>query len=558
MKNVLLLCLSPLKETPNVSDYWCSVNEENSVELKGVMTNEAPAKEVISRLMTEGNRLDKIVMICSDAVRGPVSLSDSGSENMRNYLSDMEGFLSQSMEDCLKDTHTGFYRQLVDAYVKRTDGNDIYRDSPIEYVQIEIADFTEDDGVSKAVIEAADKAVDFDDGDSDIRLFIDFNGGQRYVAFMILAIANLLKIRHVRIGQVLTMNYENKVDNRVSIQDMKPVFSSFDLVSGINEYVNYGRIKTLKKYFRGAKEKKILEEMERFSNNLQLCRTGLVMNDRKGLKEMLENYAPSSDTTYTQLFSYVLGDILAAYGALLTGDLPDVIIWCVEKDYIQQALTFATEEMPGYFWNQCILKASDEERDRYNDFLDFLHGKDAQRKYKDLHERYRKQHEEGSSKYAYEWMVNYLPHIHKYRGSLRNDGIDILADDPPVKERNQIVREFNVAKNYSMRELKVEWMNGTDALQNVAVDASRFIYQLQGHSDGNGSYPPRADSKMNTDEKKRRLFEILILYLLLKKQRNLTNHADGENEENAWTYKQLRTGLKVLAEALINEEKEQK
>ena len=69
----------------------------------------------------------------------------------------------------------------------------------------------------------------------DVELYIDYNGGQRYVAFMILAISNLMKLRNIEIKEIMTMNRDNRIDNITPIQNMKAVFGSIDLVAGINE-----------------------------------------------------------------------------------------------------------------------------------------------------------------------------------------------------------------------------------------------------------------------------------------------------------------------------------
>ena len=411
MKNVLLLCMSPLNKRAQINKYSYESQNGGRELLYGVMTNEAPAKAVI-RILDEkkdGSRLDKVVMICSDAVHKTIEL-DEGNDNLNN-LKEVD------INRCLSDTHIEFYEKLVNIFAK--DVNPDYISHPIEYDTVGIADFTEDNEVSKSVIEAAGKVAATGE---QVNLFIDFNGGQRYVAFMILAIANLMKIRQVNIDQIMTMNFDNKVNGIVPIQNMVPVFASFDLIAGINEYINYGRIKTLRSYFKSSGNKTIqaiLAKMEEFSNNLQLCRTGYIMDHRSELLRMLEEYSKQSDETepsdtYEQLFAYVVNDILEGYEGLLTGELPDIIRWCVNNDFIQQALTFTSEEMPGYFWKSGIFKATSLERQEYDNFLNKLHSS-PKNDYKTLKRVYRKKHPQNSSKYAYEWMISYLPYSSNQR-----------------------------------------------------------------------------------------------------------------------------------------------
>lgn len=346
------------------------------------------------------------------------------------------------------------------------------------------------EALSKAVIEAADQ-ITADDVETD--LYIDFNGGPRDVAFMIYSLANLMKLRNVTVRQILTMNYENPVTKLVGgvemsgihIEVRNAVFESVDLIAAINEYVKYGRIQGLREYFdidlpsnaagagvradgrmtaapeddlsafpaRGER-KQLLDQMEEFAGNLQLCRTDYIMSHKEELNQALCDYAerggqlsvaaghsdsssPITETTaagagaeegtiHDQLFRYVIKDIQRGYQGLLDGNLPDIIEWCVRHDYIQQAVTFCSEKLPWYFWNQGICRPSDAEAQEYWKI------RDAIRQYQDIDLRKvstlsRKARtlsrgyysnlpshaadelETCDARYAYEWLIDYLP-----------------------------------------------------------------------------------------------------------------------------------------------------
>ena len=47
--------------------------------------------------------------------------------------------------------------------------------------------------------------MEFPDKDNDIHLYIDYNGGPRYVAFMQVVLAQFLKTRNVQLEQIITM-----------------------------------------------------------------------------------------------------------------------------------------------------------------------------------------------------------------------------------------------------------------------------------------------------------------------------------------------------------------
>ena len=68
MKNVLLLCMSAIKEEgiKEINTYNALGDGKSKVEVWGFVTNEAPMRYVMK--MVFPNKLDRIVIICSDEV----------------------------------------------------------------------------------------------------------------------------------------------------------------------------------------------------------------------------------------------------------------------------------------------------------------------------------------------------------------------------------------------------------------------------------------------------------------------------------------------------------
>lgn len=527
MKNVLLLCLSPIRPMAQVNKYSVHIDGE-TVYFEGTMTNEAPAKSVIKKLSSAGKRLDRIVMICSGTVEGTAPVSP---------------------DDNAEYTHTRLFCHFINSYAEKTDA--VYADIPIEYVHIPIADFTNDYQVSEAVTAAASEITDGDDG---VNLYIDFNGGQRYVAFMILAIANLMKARGVSIADIMTMNFENRVDGVIPIQDMSPLFESFDLVSGINEYINYGRIRGLKKYFSAAGEEicSILSCLETFSNNLQLCRTGYIMENKAPLLKCLTDYLEKSERetysdTYTRLFAFVIKDIIDGMKDLLSGTLPEIIRWCVEKEFIQQALTFCSEEIPHYFVESGIFAPSKEEAEEYGQFLRCVAETPFKNIEKELKE-YKKTDDSSLSKLNYNWMIKYLP----FSGE-RNAYADILPDSvysddllmfvcPDIEVDLPLLKKD--LNNFLLFDMKAV-PNRSQIIGTINIQVTKALW----HCFVSGE-------RVTTTIKKRyKLREILTVYYLLKQQRNMTNHADTSVNNNEWDYGTICSVLSQLSDILLAEQK---
>ncbi len=555
MKNVLLLCMSPISGRARMNTYLFEEAQSGNFFVDGVMTNEAPTKAVIRLLSKkkESQRLDKIIMICSDKINEAIELVDG-----QNDLDKIDCLKNEELE---RKTHADIYKKLISHYAEETDP--CYAENPIEYVSISIPNITNEDEVSKAVIEAANIISEIDE---KVELYIDFNGGQRYVAFMILAIANLMKIRSVSIKQIMTMNFDNKVDGIVPIQNMQPVFESFDLIAGINEYINYGRIKGLKKYFEASGNKeiqRILNEMEEFSNNLQLCRTDYVMENKAGLVKLLEDYANTGDEneqsdSYAQLFHYVVRDILKGYDGLLNGELPDIIDWCVSRDFIQQALTFCAEELPGYFWKSGIFTASSQEKMGYNLVLEKIYK--AGQEFSSLKRTYRKEHPEGSSKYAYEWMTNYLPYSYKNRDyevllqDMKYSDKKIVFFGPETRDIDSLKKEKRVCDTVkSTFETLMGIFDAAEREDTEERKQRKRLFRDQFNKAVNITMPLvwQSRHKRVVSKKPKELQQILIVYYLLKNQRNKINHADSDSEEGeVWLYEQLCEMLRKMISIL--------
>ena len=347
-----------------------------------------------------------------------------------------------------------------------------------------------------------------------------------------------MKLRNVNIKQIMSMNYDNKQDGIVPVQNLSIVFSTFDLISGINEYINYGRSKGLRDFFKDAKDngiKEILDTMEDFSNNLQLCRTGYVLEKREKLDKLLRSYIekdmPENDT-YGQLFRYVAKDIAEGYKEMINGDLPDIINWCINKDFIQQALTFAAEELPRYFWDSKVFYASDSEKQYFNGYL----SKTNETSFKTR----KSKNPEKNVKYPYEWMIAFAPNSFKY------------------KDRNSQTRLLKELKQLGMERADI--LDTTNENSFVPDDIKKLLADRK-----QTIYKPKTNAKAlmlmrekGIDESKcsgGSLFKILLLYFIAKEQRNQANHANDSNEEMLLSYDQI-TGILVKLVSNLNKAKD--
>ena len=531
-KNVLLLCLSMVNiKNGQESKYEYYGEGEPKGLVKGFLTNEAPAKSIIRRLDAAGERLDDIVVICSESVRRPVlsekyrgianeEKSDGGNENnIALYRERRDMVLEEDRENFDSLTHIELYKSLIHHFSISDEEIDrsVYEGRRIDFHEIPISDDADGAEVTKAAVEAA-RYLEIQDG-TEIDLYIDYNGGQRYMASMIVSIANLAKVRGVRVKEILTMNFpqRNTVQNTVPIQNMSDVFGCIDLVAGVNEYINYGRTRMLDAYFKDAPDvgdgtnriKEILDDMHKFSNAMQMCNAEYVLKNGPALKKKLEQYqantAGGSDT-YRILFSYVVTDILNGYRFLRTEnqDLPEIITWCIERDYIQQALTFYAERMPIYFWNEGIFEPVDQERQEYLKFRLDCEAKcgSPNAKSDPLVQLYNNNYSRYDLKYS--WSVKFLPFSHSYK--VKGYTAGNLMNDKPHRE----------SVSLGTRE-RAFFAKQDDIIKKIERQAGEWI--------GAAKEEKRAKSKLEGEGGIERAFTD---YFVAKELRNIWNHAKGD------------------------------
>lgn len=591
MRNVLLLCMSKIDETKikeNQYIYTLS-NGKREDKIWGFTTNEAPVKYIIkdidSRKKEESDKLDRIIIICSDEVKNrwiEVEKCNNEKERKRdNFKEKIEKLFPGKCEIKL----TEYYKKIVELETKK------YNYEP-EYIEIPISDNPEDTEVAKAVIEAVKNVMEFSDeginkGEnqkSNIHLYIDYNGGPRYVAFMQVILAQFLKTRHVELEQIITMNFDNKEDEKIPIQNLLPIFDSTNLIGKVNEYINYGRIEGLKEYFKNACSNeidKLLEQMEKFSNNLQLCRTGYIMSHAQELSEQLDEFVQGmkkenqeddkKENTYKQLFTYVIEDIQKEFQLLLTGKLPDIIKWCVDKGYVQQALTFCSEQLPQYIWNEGIFKAADERE--YDNFLKVVRA--VQRKVEDNKNKSDNDKEKvdkklknavnsvsryfpkgcedkESDRYAYHWFVNYLQHLEKpnYQTILKESKSETDYDVMQQKEKNRKNEEMKKELEEKLNQLEFlkKYFNDEENYKIVRNNLTPKMVNIFWNYQKGG-----IRSTIIYQNEQTVLEEIIFTYFILKGQRNATNHADGQND--GFEYSEICKILNHLVE-LLNKSKE--
>ncbi|SHF15059.1 TM1812 family CRISPR-associated protein [Schwartzia succinivorans] len=249
---------------------------------------------------------------------------------------------------------------------------------------VTVENFYEEKNVDAAlnqIVAMAEKIREYCDGirkndpNAEIVLHADFTGGLRHANLMMLILTRLLQYQELEIGHILYSNYSR--DRTVNwVDDVTDVYRLFDLIAGTAEFARFGSADILTRYYEDMAEKtgadnysdelrQLIQAMKGFADQTKLCHYGDMKNAIEGLNSGLSEFEKhiasvdkkagedrSKAETNDALMGVMKDEIKRMYSPLFekTGnrEIDDIkmIRWCVERGYLQQALTFYTERIP--------------------------------------------------------------------------------------------------------------------------------------------------------------------------------------------------------------------
>lgn len=362
-------------------------------DITGYITNEAPVKYLMQKLNATDEKLDKLILIASDDVNQKVEIKLQKDEGNKKEVEQFEadyGNGKMTSVEILEDKIAKF---------------SIEKNIPCpEFEVVELSDGVNGDGFSEisdtAVVNAVDKVncklIDESRKCRNLNVYIESNGGVRYVIVMLLSVMNILEkvYANIKLQGVYSMIYNKKTeDKKIPILDTSMTYASIELFSAMNEFIYYGRAKALEDYFekRFTKRKesdekydpvifqdikKCINKLQKIADDMQLCRTEQIIDNfyesesiRDVLNKFKDTYTNEKDPD-SKIFLSVIENIRSEYNDIYDNpnpnkflNLPKIIKWCIDKDYIQQALTLCSERLPQYFIESGILCISDKLRD---------------------------------------------------------------------------------------------------------------------------------------------------------------------------------------------------
>lgn len=325
MKHILIFFLSEIHVRNNVlpkSTYKRSNGEEFTV----IQTNETAIRALWDMLNKRREQIDCIFYFLSSRVKTAITYTDD--EGKARTITQQDFFMARMKQE--------------------------YGDLPC----IPIA-FDETLHPEMGIEQVTNMAQDIIDyvhrqgwTSQDVLLHADMTGGPRNAAMMMLSVMQLLKYDGFMAGEVL---YSYKPDAVVKIENATDVYRMFNLVSGADEFVNFGSVEEIERYFinrdQSPELRHLLNTMRDFSDAIRICRPAIMRRTVVNLQEALESFEEKANKTLPELlFSKILKVFKKEYEGLLEPPVKrlEIIKWCVRHGFLQQAMTLCTEWLPAY------------------------------------------------------------------------------------------------------------------------------------------------------------------------------------------------------------------
>ena len=339
IENVILLSMSTLPDKVKQNKFKFKIEKEERI-FYGQSQLSPDTKTILSIIDAKGEGIDRIVILATKEAR----------EKKERTLIDGEGKeISKENVDAVS-----FFEDEILAYVAKRKEN-----SEDEEYCLKNLSLTEDKFVvvdlDKYSPENADEVI-YDavkaikgDGDKEINLYINMQGGIRSTMMKMNAITELLESQNVRVVGRYANNYNAREPQPYESVSVADDYRPYELVTAMTIFKKYGRGEKLLEYFSDADKyplsNKLAEAIKLAADSIQLCDVDGFDEAIEAIREFDNEYKESEASTTLKI---IYQDIKSDYESILNAEHKYVaqIRWCLNKGFLQQAMTILESKMP--------------------------------------------------------------------------------------------------------------------------------------------------------------------------------------------------------------------
>lgn len=199
---------------------------------------------------------------------------------------------------------------------------------------------------------------------NDDKVFIDTTGGFRDSVYLLMAVVRILEYSGVKLEKAVYSIYNKHNSRENKIVDITDTYNMFNLINAADSFTSLGNSDELAHFFLNCDNsdiKRIIDVMNRFSDEVALCRTSKLDALISELNEVLINIQNLDTVDENEILFKSLTAVIREKFRIEdeeTIDYPDVIRWCLDNKMIQQAVTIYVEKMPEYLFDKGIVSAN--------------------------------------------------------------------------------------------------------------------------------------------------------------------------------------------------------
>lgn len=419
-----------------------------------ITTNESALKYVLHHTWREKETadvsFDKIFLLCTDDVLKAKETTGISSYDI-------------------------FLKQMVEVYYNKGKNINTFINS-IE--QIPCGDNLDDlDRVKTSIIDVSRRILAFKDsvmGDqNEVRLYMDTTGGPRNAAMILLVISRIMAYHGITVRGVYYSSLK-RIDNvpkEITVHRILDVYNLFDMIAGFEEFKLFGSAKKLNEYFDDedaspskdeaidSSTHQLLAAMDGFSEAINISSRGAFEKSIASLDESLALVKASArDDSRSKSFDQELVELLQqpieeSYAELLehhhndTSDELAYIDWCLDHDYLQQALTLFCEYVPEYVVDKGIIEIDKtvlaNDRELYKDLYNSSDTRSTPMRLFNAINKARRQASKYGGEPAKEELAPKIDwKIRKFLRWMINDRNTIIYDEHDISRQTKLIGEM--------------------------------------------------------------------------------------------------------------------
>lgn len=275
-----------------------------------------------------------------------------------------------------------FATKEVEEAVNVVDESDDYSEiiSPLDYYKKHMNDLFGDLDIAVIPIEddiiasSIEKAVNYlekqlENKEDRIDLYIDTHGGFRSTQLVQEAIMQLLLDNRVT-SHFYNVYYGGmNAESRIEKDNANNIF---EFVSGIKEFDYTGRIDSIEKYLDNSYEgddKELIDAIKLISDGIQWCNIKDFESGIDSLRKFFQKEHNISDSYLSLLEDH----IRFGYGDLMSKnvDAIDMVEWCINKGFYQQALTIIEGKVPDALFENEVFQLTNKGKQFKNKYKVF-------------------------------------------------------------------------------------------------------------------------------------------------------------------------------------------